>query len=141
MFRQYSPVLALPRRKQRVQRGNVRLADRVFRLGAQGAGITILAALAGVTLFLIVRSIPALRAAEGELPNNAANFWAYVWPLVFGTVWSSLIGLAIATPFAIGIALFVSHYAPKKLAHLFGYTIDLLAAVPSVVFLATPLTF
>ena len=40
----------------------------------------------------------------------------------------------MAVPFAIGIALFISHYAPRRLAAVLGYMIDLLAAVPSVVF-------
>jgi phosphate transport system permease protein len=58
----------------------------------------------------------------------------YVWPLVFGTVWAAAIALIIATPISIGVALFISHYAPRRIAQLLGYVIDLLAAVPSVVF-------
>ena len=59
---------------------------------------------------------------------------AYVWPLVFGTLLSAAIALLIATPLAIGIALFISHYAPRRLAAALGYLVDLLAAVPSVIF-------
>ena len=80
------------------------------------------------------RAIPALFAGAGELPNNATNFWSWVWPLVFGTIWAALIALIIATPLSIGIALFISHYAPRRVAQTLGYIIDLLAAVPSVVF-------
>ncbi len=47
---------------------------------------------------------------------------------------SAAIALVIATPLAIGIALFISHYAPRRLASGLGYVIDLLAAVPSIIF-------
>src|SRR5690606_38110599 len=63
-----------------------------------------------------------------------STFWEYVGPLVFGTLWAAVIALVMAVPLAIGIALFISHYAPRALAATLGYIIDLLAAVPSVVF-------
>jgi phosphate transport system permease protein len=69
----------------------------------------------------------------------------YVWPLVFGTIWAALLALLVATPLSIGIALFISHYAPRRVAQTLGYIIDLLAAVPSVVYglwgIATLATF
>ncbi|MGO3315323.1 MAG: phosphate ABC transporter permease subunit PstC, partial [Brachybacterium tyrofermentans] len=55
-------------------------------------------------------------------------------PLIFGTILAAAIALAIAIPVSIGIALFISHYAPRRLASGLGYMIDLLAAVPSVVY-------
>jgi len=112
----------------------VRIGDRVFTSTTITAGAVILAVLAAVALFLVVQSLPALFAKPGELPNNADNFWQYVWPLVFGTVWSAFLALLIATPLSVGIALFISHYAPRRIAQLLGYVIDLLAAIPSVVY-------
>jgi len=111
-----------------------RRGDRVFSSLALIAGTTILVILGAVALFLVVQSIPALVAGSAQLPGSASNFWVYVWPLAFGTLWSALIALIIATPLAIGIALFISHYAPRRVAQVLGYIIDLLAAVPSVVF-------
>jgi phosphate transport system permease protein len=111
-----------------------RLGDRVFSGGTIAAGSIILVVLAAVAIFLIVQSIPAIVAKSGTLPNGAPNFWAYVWPLVFGTIWAAALALIIATPISIGVALFISHYAPRRLAQGLGYVIDLLAAVPSVVF-------
>jgi phosphate transport system permease protein len=111
-----------------------RLGDRVFSSSTVIAGSVILAVLAAVALFLVVQSLPALVAKPGTLPNEAPNFWVYVWPLVFGTVWAAAIALIIATPISIGVALFISHYAPRRIAQFLGYIIDLLAAVPSVVF-------
>ena len=46
------------------------------------------------------------------LGSGATDFWGYVGPLVFGTALAAVLALVIATPFAIGIALFISHYAP-----------------------------
>jgi phosphate transport system permease protein len=118
----------------RAGRAKVRLGDRVFSATTVVAGSIILAVLALVAVFLVVQSVPALFAGSGALPNKAPNFWVYVWPLVFGTVWAAFIALIFATPVSIGIALFISHYAPRRLAQPLGYIIDLLAAIPSVVF-------
>lgn len=96
--------------------------------------------LAAVALFLIVKAMPAI-VANWQTPDLAGGttaghdtFWGYVGPLVWGTVWVSFIALIIGAPIAIGIALFISHYAPRRLAGVLGYLVDLLAAVPSVVF-------
>lgn len=117
-----------------VIKARVRLGDRVFSSSTVLAGSLILVVLAAVAIFLIVQSLPAITAKPGTLPDAAPNFWVYVWPLVFGTVWAAAIALVIAIPISIGIALFISHYAPRRLAQGLGYIIDLLAAVPSVVF-------
>jgi phosphate transport system permease protein len=110
-----------------------RPGDRIFSAATVVAGSLILAILAAVTIFLIAQSIPAFTAETGDL-KGADNFWTYVGPLVFGTIWAAFLALLIAVPLSIGIALFISHYAPRRLASGLGYVIDLLAAVPSVVF-------
>lgn len=115
-------------------KSTVRVGDRVFSATTVVAGVVILATLAAVALFLIVQSIPALVAGPGELPHDATNFWQYVGPLTFGTVWAAFLALLLATPLSVGIALFISHYAPRRISQTLGYIIDLLAAVPSVVF-------
>jgi phosphate transport system permease protein len=97
--------------------------------------------LAGVALFLIVQAVPAIAANWSSNPDlnsgptgGYASFWSYVGPLIWGTLWASLIALILGAPVAIGIALFISHYAPRRIAGVLGYLIDLLAAVPSIVF-------
>ncbi len=116
------------------RKGIVRPADRIFAASTIIAGSIILAALAAVALFLIAESIPALVADPADLPRSPDSFWAYVAPLIFGTVWAAALALLMALPISIGIALFISHYAPRRVAQVLGYIIDLLAAVPSVVF-------
>ncbi len=54
--------------------------------------------------------------------------------LVFGTLLIGTMALLIGAPISFGIALFISHYAPRRLAATLGYIVDLLAAVPSVVY-------
>jgi phosphate transport system permease protein len=110
------------------------LGDRVFSRSAVFAGSMILVTLAAVAIFLIARSLPAFVATDESASLLTTNFWAYVGPLVFGTVWAATLALLIALPLSIGIALFISHYAPRQLAQVLGYIVDLLAAVPSVVF-------
>ncbi|MDQ3156344.1 MAG: phosphate ABC transporter permease subunit PstC [Actinomycetota bacterium] len=119
-----------PRNDERVVR---RRGDRVFAGLSTGAGILILAILAGVALFLTIEGIPGILASPSEV-KSGENFIPYVWPLVFGTLLAATLALLIAVPVAIGVALFISHYAPRRLGHALGYLIDLLAAVPSVVY-------
>ncbi|MBB6628456.1 phosphate ABC transporter permease subunit PstC [Nocardioides sp. KIGAM211] len=110
-----------------------RRGDRVFAGLSRGAGLVILAALAGVFVFLTIEGIPGLsQPASTYAPS--ADFLSYVGPLVFGTILAALLALVLAVPFAFGIALFISHYAPRRLATPVAYVVDLLAAVPSVVF-------
>ena len=111
-----------------------RPGDRWFSGAALAAGSMILVTLAAVTIFLIVQSIPGLTATSETASILSTNFWAYVWPLAFGTVWASFLALVMAVPLAVSVALFISHYAPRRLAQTLGYIVDLLAAVPSVVF-------
>jgi phosphate transport system permease protein len=110
-----------------------RVGDRAFRGLATGAGVLILLALAGVAIFLTTEGIPAFTAAKSSIPGGA-GIVGYIWPLMFGTVLAAAIALAIATPLSVGVALFISHYAPRRLVGPLGYVIDLLAAVPSVVY-------
>ena len=110
-----------------------RMGDKVFSTSSLVAGSLILAVLAAVAIFLVAQSLPAFLADSAQI-NDGNGFWTYVIPLVFGTIWAAALALVIALPFAIGIALFISHFAPRKLAQGLGYVIDLLAAVPSVVF-------
>ncbi|MFG6443963.1 phosphate ABC transporter permease subunit PstC [Microbacterium sp. P06] len=111
-----------------------RPGDRLFSGAALFAGSMILVTLAAVTIFLIIQSLPALFANNAEASILPSNFWSYVGPLVFGTVWAAALALLMAVPLSIGVALFISHYAPRRLAQALGYIVDLLAAVPSVVF-------
>jgi len=120
-----------------VARVKQRLGDRVFSKLSVSAGIIILIALALVAIFLIQQSVPGFTTTDPKtLATTLATkgIWAYALPLAFGTVWAAALALVMAFPISVGIALFISHFAPRRLAQLLGYIIDLLAAIPSVVF-------
>ena len=115
-----------------------RLGNRIFRGISTGSGVLILVILAAVAGFLLYRAWPALTSdssafAEVDFMLDR-SLWAWVLPLIFGTVLSSVIALIVAVPLSLGIGLFISHYAPRRLAQILGYLIDLLAAIPSVIF-------
>jgi phosphate transport system permease protein len=111
-----------------VQRG-----DRIFSGSATVAGVLILVVLAGVAVFLLAEAAPALVAPAEEIPGGN-GLVAYIGPLVFGTLVAAIIALVVATPLAVAVALFITHYAPRRMAQGLGYLIDLLAAVPSIVY-------
>ena len=110
----------------------VRPGDRIFHGMSVASGVLILATLAGVALFLFFESLPLL-TDDGAI-DQRDGFLEYIGPLVFGTVWAASIALLLAVIPGVAVALFISHYAPPKLARPFGSVIDLLAAIPSVVY-------
>jgi len=110
-----------------------RRGDRIFSGLSTSAGLIILLLLAGVAVFLTVEGIPGITASPDQV-KSGQHFLPYVWPLIFGTVLAATIALILSVPVAVGVALFISHYAPRKLGQTLGYLIDLLAAVPSVVY-------
>ncbi|OOC55811.1 MULTISPECIES: phosphate ABC transporter permease subunit PstC [Nocardiopsis] len=121
--------------------GKRRIGDVAFAGLARGSGILILLILAGVAAFLIVQAWPSLAANTANFlttmawePNVREDPAFGVAALAFGTVLAAAIALLLATPVAIGIALFIVFYAPRRLASLLGYMVDLLAAIPSVVY-------
>jgi phosphate transport system permease protein len=115
-----------------------RLGNKIFKGFSTGAAVTILILLGLVAGFLLYRAFPALVASSDQLGDigfmRGKGLLAYVLPLAFGTVLASVLALVVAVPLSIGIALFISHYAPRRLAQGLGYLVDLLAAIPSVVF-------
>ena len=107
--------------------------DKVFSTLALTAGCLILAVLFGVAVFLIVQAVPAFVADPADI-QGGEGFFAYIGPIVIGTVIAAAIALVIATPISIGVALFITHFAPRRIASALGYVVDLLAAIPSVIY-------
>lgn len=110
-----------------------RAGDKVFSGLTLFAGCLILVVLFAVAVFLIVQALPTFAADPAKI-TGGEGFGAYIWPILIGTLIAAVIALVIATPVGIGVALFISHYAPRKLAQSLGYVVDLLAAIPSVVY-------
>lgn len=119
---------------------STRRGDRIFLGLSRGSGIALLAIMAAIAAFLTWRAIAALAQNEGNFLttfewNATADPPVFgIAVLAYGTVVSSVIAMALAVPVAVGIALFISHYAPRRLATPLAYLVDLLAAVPSIVY-------
>jgi phosphate ABC transporter permease protein PstC len=120
------------------------LGDRIFGGSARGAALFILVLMAAIAGFLIYQAANAISVdkvnfltafiwdPDGNTTNGVPEFG--IAAIAWGTLITSLIGVLIGAPIAIAVALFITQYAPRALGTVFGYIIDLLAAVPSVVY-------
>jgi phosphate transport system permease protein len=117
-----------------------RRGDVVFRALTLGAGVLVFVILGAIAIFLIVKSIPALNADKSSFwttkqwtaQDGDASFG--IAAILFGTVITSLLALVMAVPIGLGVSLYITQYAPRRVATLLGYITDMLAAVPSVVY-------
>jgi phosphate transport system permease protein len=115
--------------------------DRLFKSVAALAASTITIVIGLIAIFLLVQAIPSLRANHANFFTSAQFNTVDSSKLAFGirdlfmvTLLSSIWAMALAVPIAIGIAVFLTQYAPPRLSRPFGAIVDLLAAVPSIVF-------
>ncbi|MEU0268054.1 phosphate ABC transporter permease subunit PstC [Nocardioides sp. NPDC006303] len=113
--------------------GRGSMGDVVFRGLAVIAATLIMVALAAVFIFLGIEGIPGFNVDEQHYAGQG-SFLGLVVPLLYATMYAAVLALIVAVPFSVAIALFISHYAPRRIATPVAYVIDLLAAVPSVVF-------
>lgn len=112
--------------------------DKVFSVLTHGAAITTLGLLAGIIVSLIIGAAPAIEKYgisflwRSEWDPVEENFGGLV--MIYGTLMTSFIALVIAVPVSFGIALFLTELSPKWLKRPLGTAIELLAAVPSIVY-------
>lgn len=113
-------------------------ADAVFSFFAHAAAWLTLALLAGIIISLIVGALPAIRE------YGLSFLWTSDWDpvqnkygglvMIYGTLMTSFIALLIAVPVSFGIALFLTELSPSWLKRPLGTAIELLAAIPSIVY-------
>ncbi|CCI54285.1 phosphate ABC transporter permease subunit PstC [Nostocoides jenkinsii] len=117
-----------------------RLGDRLFGGAAIGAGAVVVGLVTLIGVFLLSQAIPSLMKNEANFLTSTE--WSVggdhprfgILRLLWVTVLSSLLALTIAVPIGIAVALFITNYAPKWLSKPAASTVDLLAAVPSIIF-------
>jgi phosphate transport system permease protein len=114
------------------------LADRGFRIVAFTAGLTVLAVLALIAIYTTREALPwfreeALGAIFTDNWDPANNHFGALG-LIYGTLMVAVIALVLAVPVSVGIALFVTDLASPAIRRPTVYTVDLLAAIPSVVY-------
>src|SRR3954471_8377939 len=136
-FPEPAPISTDPSRNAKV-----RVGDRIFRGLAEGSGVLIVVIIAAIGAFLLWRAIPALT-------RNEENFFLYggnwvttdtsamhfgIFDLLQVTVFVSVFALVLAMPVALGIAIFLTQYSPRRVSGPLAYMVDLLAAVPSIIY-------
>ena len=114
------------------------VADKLFGMVAKGAAFLTLALLFGILASLVVGAWPAIQ--EYGLGFLTSTTWDPVQNeygglvMIYGTLATSIIALVIAVPVSFGIALFLTELSPSWLKRPLGTAIELLAAVPSIVY-------
>lgn len=112
--------------------------DRLFSIAAHASGIFVLALLGTIIVLLFIGGLPAFRTfGLGFLGSSVWNpvterFGALV--SVYGTIASSILALLMAVPLAFGVAFFLTELAPAWMRRPVGTAIELLAAVPSIIY-------
>ena len=125
--------------------GRKRPGDRVFEFFSTISAALITVLVAAIGIFLLVQATPPLMRNDGGLlgfftyggqwqTSNLETMQFGIPNLFFSTLTISIIALIIAMPIALGVALFLSNYAPPALVRPLGTLVDMLAAVPSIVY-------
>lgn len=120
--------------------GSNRVGDRLFGGVARGSGLVVIALVTLIGVFLLWQAIPAL--ARNEANFLTSREWSVagdqprfgIVELLWTTVSASIIAMLLAVPVGVCVALFITQYAPRWLARPAASLIDLLAAVPSIVY-------
>lgn len=136
--RRSEPVKAVPKPPSNKPKGWGGLPDKLFGIAAKSAAILTLVMLMGILLSLVVGALPAIQKfGFGFLTSSTwdpvkEDFGGLV--MIYGTLATSFIALLIAVPVSFGIALFLTELSPSWLKRPLGIAIELLAAVPSIVY-------
>ena len=129
---------AAPRGEPPARRQNVPWADAAFAILTQGAAWLTLLLLAGIIVSLFIGAAPSIREF------GLGFLWSTDWDpvqnkygglvMIYGTLMTSFIALLIAVPVSFGISIFLTELSPGWLKRPLGVAIELLAAVPSIVY-------
>src|SRR5213596_3057074 len=129
--------VAAPEPRWRALRGT-NVADRLYRTVLTALALLLPLLLLALVGELVVSAWPAIRRFGGTF------LWTSVWdpvagvfgaaPMIFGTLASSLLALLLAVPLALGVAIYLTEFAPKWLRQPVALLVELLAAIPSVVY-------
>ena len=113
-------------------------SDVAFRIGTGAFGFVLIALVCGIGVILALESMPSIQ-------KFGLSFWrTEIWdpvagefgalPFIWGTLYASVLALLIATPIALGIAIFISELCPAALRQPLVFITELLAAIPSIVY-------
>jgi phosphate transport system permease protein len=135
---------AVPEERRRTRTGTPR-SDRVFRSAAQGSGLLMLLIMGGIGVFLTFQAVPTLSnygwGFFTESEWNPERDVLGIAAVIVGTVSVATVAIVIAFPLALLTALYITEYAPRRIRRPLISAIDLMAAVPSVVYGLVGLAF
>ena len=130
--------LSLSSADVRARAAPANLGDRILRVVLRGAALSLVLLVVGMVAEMLVRATPAIRAFGFSFLYTstwdpvAERFGAV--PFVFGTLVSSLLALLIAVPLGLGAAIYLAELAPRWMRSPMAFLVELVAAVPSVVY-------
>lgn len=115
-----------------------RPGDTLYLSLLMAAGLSLLAIILSIIGVLFAQSLPSIKAlgfsfVKGVVWDDVLGVYG-IWPFIFGTLYSSLLALLMAVPVSIGAAIFLSELAPKWIRTPVTFLIELLAAIPSVIY-------
>ena len=124
-----------------VQSGKIKpssTGDKLFEYASFGSALFVLALLAGIMISMIIGGWPAFR--EFGLGFLTSSVWDTqsdqygAWPAIAGTLTTAAIAMVVGIPLSIGIAIFLTQLAPAWLKKPVATAVELLAAVPSIIY-------
>ncbi len=114
------------------------LGDRVFRSGARSVGVVVLLITGGIGIFLAYQAIPTVRQYRWSFFTTVD--WSPgtgvvgIVAVLAGTILVALVAISVAFPLGLATALYITEYAPSGLRSTLVSLVDLMAAVPSIVY-------
>lgn len=125
--------------------GPGRYADRLFGWVLLASGLSVLVVLAAIVIRTTIDALPVFQyqgvasfffGTEWQAGFSRQEFTGTygAWAFIYGTLFTSAIAVVFALPLAIAVALYINFYAPGRIRTTLSYTVEVLAAVPSVIF-------
>jgi phosphate transport system permease protein len=133
-----APAQALSKDRRRLRVDETAIGDRIYEIATTACALVVPALVVAIAVAVFAAAWPAF--AKLGLSIVTTSDWDVAGghfgaaPAIFGTMVSSIVALIIATPLAIGVAIFLSEFSPSWLRQPVGFLVDLLAAIPSVVY-------
>jgi phosphate transport system permease protein len=132
------PAQAVSTDRRRLKVHETAIGDRIYEIVTTACALVVPALVIAIAIAVFAAAWPAFAklglsiVTSSDWDVQAGKFGAA--PAIFGTLVSSIVALIIATPLALGVAIFLSEFSPTWLRQPIGFLVDLLAAVPSVVY-------
>ena len=132
------PAQAVSTDRRRLKVHETAIGDRIYEIVTTACALVVPALVIAIAIAVFAAAWPAFAklglsiVTSSDWDVQAGKFGAA--PAIFGTLVSSIVALIIATPLALGVAVFLSEFSPTWLRQPIGFLVDLLAAVPSVVY-------